>query len=241
MRLLRHIPNLMTLGNLFCGLAALVCVFSGAAEAAALWMGAALLLDFGDGFAARLLRATGELGKQLDSLADLLSFGVVPGGILARMILEAQGEALSWEGIGGAGFPWVLAAAALPLLSALRLARFNVDHRPGHFFYGVPTPMSALLVLSLWMLRLEGGGMATAALLHPEPLALVSLLLSLLLVAPLRLISLKFEGRSWAKNAARYLLLAFGAACLLGGGWAGVPLLFLGYLLGSWLWQRIGR
>jgi CDP-diacylglycerol--serine O-phosphatidyltransferase len=239
MRLLRQIPNLMTLGNLFCGLAALVCVFSGEAEATALWMGAALLLDFGDGLAARLLRAEGELGKQLDSLADLLSFGVVPGAILARMILEAQGEALSWAGIGGAGFPWVLAAAALPLLSALRLARFNVDDRPRHFFYGVPTPISALLVLSLWMLRL--GGQGGPLLLHPEPLALLSLLLALLLLAPLRLLSLKFQGWGWAKNAPRYLLLAFGAACLLGGGWAGVPPLFLGYLLSSLAWQRIGR
>ena len=153
MNIKKHIPNLLTLGNLFSGTVATIFAVQGKFTEAALFVVIGILFDFLDGFAARLLNVSGELGKQLDSLADMVTFGVVPGFIMARLIQESLGldfpprEVFSTEVL-----PYYLFGFLIPIFSAFRLAKFNLDTRQSDAFYGVPTPANTILILSFWLI-----------------------------------------------------------------------------------------
>lgn len=214
----QHVPNALTAANLFFGLLSVRAVFLGRQEETALWMSLSVLMDFLDGGVARLLRVHSSLGKQLDSLSDVVSFGVVPGLILARMIDTSLGSTLFASGTGG-GFPYYLAGLLVPVFSALRLARFNVDDRQQQVFYGVPTPANAAVVLSLWFWAETPDAWIARWLQEPVLLILLSLLACGWLVANVRLIALKFTRYGWSGNEYRYLFMA-GTALLL--GWLGI-------------------
>jgi CDP-diacylglycerol--serine O-phosphatidyltransferase len=214
----QHIPNALTAANLFFGLLSVRAVFLGRHEETALWMSLSVLMDFLDGGIARLLRVHSPIGKQLDSLADVVSFGVVPGLILARMIDASLGSML-FAGGTGAGFPYYLAGLLVPVFSALRLARFNVDERQQQVFYGVPTPANAAVVLSLWHWSQAPDAWIARWLHEPVLLIALSLLACGWLVADLRLIALKFTGYGWTGNQYRYLFMG-GTALLM--GWLGI-------------------
>ncbi len=178
----RHIPNALTLMNLMAGCAGLALAAGGDTLMAAWMILLAGLFDVLDGMIARLLHVSSPLGKELDSLADVVSFGVLPGFILYDLL---QGAGL---------FAW-LPLILIPALSALRLARFNTDVSQSDTFLGLPTPASALL-LGTWPLGLhEGQGLAMDALfwLKSNPMAgvVIVLILALLMVSPFRLMSLK--------------------------------------------------
>ena len=226
------IPNLFTATNLFCGMLALMFVAQDAPTAATAAVAVALLMDFLDGFVARLLHVSSAVGKELDSLADCVTFGAVPGMIMARLISEAMGDtfpAAHWLGDGG--FPWYLSGFLIAVFSALRLARFNLDERQLDAFYGVPTPANTMLIVSLWMVGETLPGSLMAQVLGiPWVLVGITLLASWLLVADVRLISLKFKNLQWGENMFRFLLLG-GSLLLLGVyRFAGVPFIFLLYL-----------
>ena len=133
----KHIPNIITLGNLFCGLMAIQQSFSWLYPLALLFVLGGLFLDFFDGFAARLLKVSGEMGKQLDSLADMVTFGVAPSFIIYRFLTEIN----TLEGLGEY-LPY--SAFLIAILSAVRLAKFNISTNQTDEFIGLPTPANAL-------------------------------------------------------------------------------------------------
>lgn len=190
------IPNTLTLANLASGLLAVLAVFSGDIDVAAYLVGASLIFDFLDGFSARLLGVHSELGKQLDSLADLVTFGVVPGFVMYKLI-----------GSAGSSELWAFSALLIPLFSALRLAKFNIDTRQAHYFIGMPTPANAIFVFSL----------ALSLIYFPESflseyfysvvsLVIISILSSLWLIAEIPLLSLKIKDISWKNNKGLWIL-----------------------------------
>ncbi|TND01791.1 MAG: phosphatidylserine synthase [Bacteroidetes bacterium] len=142
------IPNLFTLGNLFCGCLGIVFAFQGDLVWTAYLVGIAAVLDFLDGFVARLLKSHSPIGKELDSLADMVTFGVLPGIVAYRMIqlCIARTGVEYPEGVF-AYLPFI--AFLIPLFSGLRLAKFNVDTRQSDSFIGVPTPANAILICSI--------------------------------------------------------------------------------------------
>jgi CDP-diacylglycerol--serine O-phosphatidyltransferase len=159
MNIKKHIPNAITCGNLFCGCLAIVSAFNGNLVLTAYLVGLAAILDFFDGFAARLLKVSGEIGKQLDSLADMVTFGVVPGVVMFQMIkLSIFNFALSGDSsvdteskIGMLSEISVLPYIAflITIFSCIRLAKFNLDTRQSDSFIGVPTPANSILICSI--------------------------------------------------------------------------------------------
>lgn len=205
-----YIPNLLTLSNLACGLLAIVSIFGGDYILVAWLIGFSLIFDFLDGFAARLLGVHSELGKQLDSLADLVSFGVVPG-LFMFMLFE-----MSWmSGEPSIEFlPYI--ALLIPLFSALRLAKFNIDTRQAEYFIGMPTPANTIFLLSLGLWAVYAGeGTAKNVLLHPFFLTALTVVTSFLLVAELPLMSLKVKNVKWTDNKGRIIMLALIAVLLV--------------------------
>ncbi|MCS5490112.1 CDP-diacylglycerol--serine O-phosphatidyltransferase [Algoriphagus limi] len=219
MKIKSHIPNLLTLGNLLSGVIGCIWVIKGDYSVGAYFILLAAFLDFFDGFAARLLKVSGELGKQLDSLADLVSFGVLPGFIVFSWIQKSSSS--EW-------LPYL--ALTIPLFSALRLAKFNIDDRQSDRFIGLPTPANALFFSTMPFLS-EKWPQLDFLFGNPWFLIVLAWIFSLLLVAELPLIALKFKNFSPRDNVFRYMLIGSGAILLLTMGLAGVPLVILFYLV----------
>ncbi len=197
------VPNLLTLSNLACGLLGILAILKGDFLTAAYLCGGSLIFDFMDGFAARALGVHSELGKQLDSLADMVSFGVVPGFLLFKLFGLAE--------FGAEPIPDFLKYLGLlvPLFSALRLAKFNIDERQSDYFIGMPTPANALFIFAVALTAVHSGNESLKAiLLHPVLLTGLSIGTSILLVAELPLMSLKAKNVKWADNKGRIILLA---------------------------------
>lgn len=200
MRLIKHIPNTITSTNLLCGVVGVIFTFQGALDIAFYLMLAAAICDFLDGFAARMLNAYSAMGKELDSLADLISFGLLPSLMFYRRLIEG----------GSTGF-----VSYIPLVicvfSALRLAKFNVDDRQSENFLGLATPACAMWCGSL-IYAADHGVMSFAHLLHGQYLLpIASVVLALLLVSEIPMFSFKFKKDS-AYNRIRIYFLAIVAA-----------------------------
>jgi len=160
------------------------------------------IFDFFDGFAARLLKVHSELGKQLDSLADLVSFGVAPGFLVYKMFQMSY--------LSGEPSPEFLAYLALliPLFSALRLGKFNIDTRQADYFIGMPTPANALFWYALGLMGIYTDNETVQnIILHPFLLTALTVLTSFLLVAELPLMSLKVKSFKWSENKGRVFLI----------------------------------
>lgn len=228
--LLRHIPNGITCMNLFCGCLSIVVSFNGQLAMAAYFIFAAAVFDFLDGFAARWLKAYSSIGKELDSLADAVSFGVAPASILFMMLLSAvaaQGFSTEIYTIG-----WFIALSAfiMAVFSALRLAKFNIDTRQTDSFIGLPTPANALFICSLSFIAREAGSIAFVVTNMYFLLAVI-LVFSYLLVSELPLFSLKFKSFDWGNNKVRYVFLGLSVILLVIWHWAGLALVILTYIL----------
>jgi CDP-diacylglycerol--serine O-phosphatidyltransferase len=213
-----HIPNTITLLNLLSGVIGIIWVINGNIVSGAYFIILAAVFDFFDGFAARLLHVQGELGKQLDSLADLISFGVLPGAILFQMTKVST--SIEW-------LPYV--TLIVPLFSALRLAKFNLDTRQTDKFIGLPTPANALFISTLPYFAIQWPKVGTW-LTSPLFLIGIAWVFSILLLLELPLIALKFKSYSLTQNKFRYALLAIGASMILIFGLAGIPIVILAYL-----------
>ncbi len=196
------IPNTLTLSNLACGLLAIHSIFTNDYIMAAWLIAFAQVFDFLDGFAARVLKVHSEMGKQLDSLADMVSFGVVPGFMVFKLFK------LSMQ--GGEPVPDFLPYLAflIPLFSALRLAKFNIDSRQTDYFIGLPTPANTILIMSIALYGIYGEGENVSQLIfHPFFLVGLTLITSFLLVAEIPLLSLKFKSLNFKENQSRFILL----------------------------------
>lgn len=251
MKVLKHLPNAITSGNLLCGSLAVIEIFSGELVYACLLVFLAAILDFFDGFAARLLKVNSPIGKDLDSLADVITFGLVPGLMLFKLIVYATVsmgqpalfyialqknlshiELMTQARTSGyyALLPYV--ALLVPVFSALRLAKFNHDTRQSESFIGLPTPANAMFVAAL-VLNLLNVEHMYSLFNNPFVLAGFSLLSAYVLVAELPLLALKFKTFSWEGNQLKYLFLLSSLLFLLVLKLAALPLLILLYILFS--------
>ena len=219
MNLKAQLPNFITLLNLLSGVLGILWVLEGQPLYGAYFVILSATFDFFDGFAARLLKVQSDMGKELDSLADVVSFGVLPG-ILLYSLTKSQTEA--------SFLPYC--TLIIPMLSAYRLAKFNLDTRQGDRFIGLPTPANALLLTTIPYLAARWPELSPW-LISPISLVVIAWLTSLLLVAELPLIALKFKNSSFTDNSYRYALLMIGAVCLVWLQLAGIPLVILAYLL----------
>ncbi|MCK5135158.1 MAG: CDP-alcohol phosphatidyltransferase family protein [Bacteroidales bacterium] len=232
----KHIPNLLTLLNLACGTAAIVLTLEGQWQYAVYLVLVASLFDFLDGFLARLLNAQSETGKQLDSLADMVTFGVLPSLFIYTIFKNLffnQGEA------GTSPNPilqWIMFGSVLivPAFSAIRLARFNVRDAGDHFFYGLPTPAHALFWTGLfWQLMQDG--LFFGSSLNVFFLWTIMLIMAFHMILPVRMYTLKFEHFRVRGNLVRYVLIVVSVVILLLTGLSGLSLVVLTYILLSLL------
>lgn len=230
MNIVKHIPNAITCGNLLCGCLGIVEVFNGRLANASLLMLVAGVLDFFDGFVARLLHVQSPIGKELDSLADMVTFGALPGFIMYYLI--GFGYNTSVFTINN----WCYVALLIPIFSALRLAKFNIDTRQSDQFIGVPTPANAIFLGSFPFL-FQTPLFASMFIGHPSlvmtMLVVVCVVCSLMLVAPLPLIALKFKNFTWRDNKARFTLIGTSAVLLLVLQTLALPLIIILYVLFS--------
>ena len=212
--LYKHVPNLLTLLNLCSGFLSIVFIFYRNLEAAALFIVIAALFDFLDGFAARLLKATSETGKILDSIVDIVSFGVAPAAMVFMIIEFSLVRARVDFSFSNATFTdrlLLFTSATLLITSALRLARFAIQENTT-IFRGLPTPATALFVAGLsFMLTDPLTEQVAEWILKLYLLIPVIILLSFLMISRIRFISFKFRQFGFQQNKVRYFLIAFSA------------------------------
>lgn len=236
-----NIPNILTLLNLACGVLAILFVVQDQQDYCIVALALALGFDFLDGMVARLLKQSSPIGKELDSLADMVSFGVVPGLIMAKLILASQGESFPPESLSTGNFLW-LGGLLVAMFSCLRLAIFNTDTRQSDSFIGLPTPANTLLILSLWIIvEKYPEHFMVPALQNTWFLLGIAVLFSYLLVSELHLIALKFKKWTLAGNQYRYILI-IGSLALFGiFGPPAIPFIILLYICLSIFQTAFGK
>jgi CDP-diacylglycerol--serine O-phosphatidyltransferase len=181
------------------------------------------IFDFFDGLASRVLKSFSGIGKDLDSLADMVSFGVLPAVIMYQLLLQARQ-------IDNISQYLNFIAFLIPVFSALRLAKFNVDTRQAENFIGLPTPANAILIASFPLILDHHNQYFTPYLLNPYVLSVFIIIMCSLLVVEMPMMSLKFKNRDFNKNIFRYLLLLFSAILILFFKFAAVPVVILIYI-----------
>lgn len=236
----KSIPNFITILNLLCGVGAVFMAIHGRWEAAAYLIFAGSIFDFADGFAARALKAYSEIGKQLDSLADLISFGFAPAAIWSNMMYSlkyaATGKAffdMAWMDQVVVFFPFILVAFA-----ALRLAKFNVDTRQTENFLGLTTTATGIFTASFALL-VKNNTLNLGTIISPSIIIIIIAIFCALLVSEIPMFSLKFKSWGWKGNAQKYILLIAGIALIATLGLGGISLLIVLYILFSMATQMI--
>ena len=244
---MKQIPNLFTLLNLFFGSIAIIFIlqtneaFVSLSEDGistvhlpekitwgCLFIFLAAIVDFLDGFVARLFKASSEMGKQLDSLADVVSFGVAPGMILYQLLrISFAREA---DGLD-ASVVWLFPALILPCATAWRLAKFNIDTEQQFSFKGLPSPASGLFIASLPLIIFYDEIGVTGILYNNWVLYLIILLLSFLMVSNLPLMSLKIKDFSVKNNLPKFILIGIGIVAAILLQWLAVPIVILAYVI----------
>lgn len=236
MSIKRHIPNLLTLGNLFCGSVATIFAVKNEFEFAAFFVIIGIFFDFFDGFAARLLKVSGELGKQMDSLADVVTSGVVPGIIMASMI---QNNLLRASPGNDDFLDVSLIGLILTLAACHRLAKFNLDDRQSDSFIGLPTPAMSLFVISLPLIQQYGHfDLERELLSNNYVLIVLTLLLSYFMNAEVPLFSLKFKDYSFKNNLVKYLFLVVSIVLIFTLTYSAIPLIIFCYFIFSILYYK---
>jgi CDP-diacylglycerol---serine O-phosphatidyltransferase len=250
---MKSIPNLFTLLNLFFGCLAVILILQNGitvlynpdgsqyigmpekTELASFFIGLAALVDFLDGLVARLFKATSPIGKELDSLADVVSFGVAPGMILYQLLrLSFAGQVDGLDVSVG----WLLPALLIPCAAAYRLARFNIDDAQQYGFKGVPTPAAGLLIASLPLISwYTNSRMVEAALLNKWVLYALILLIAYLMVSNLPLMAIKFKDSSVKGNLPKLLLVVLAVVSAIFLRWLAVPVVFVFYIIVSLMFQ----
>lgn len=263
---MRHLPNIITLLNLFLGCLALLSLFSGGSGVPSgqtaidggfvpsenplfltpwLVIGS-LLCDYADGTLARALKVKSPLGGELDSLADMVSFGLVPGAIMFTLLsMSLNAYQLPLTEYGRNPQLWIVFLGfGVTIFSALRLAKFNLDTRQTEGFIGLPTPSSTVFATGLLMIFLYGPAFLQPLVLSPTLLVVASILLSFLLVAELPMFSLKFKGFAFKGNEERYgaLAVGFGNLFLFGHvSFALNILLYVAYSVGKLVYFKFSK
>ncbi|MBQ0049438.1 MAG: CDP-diacylglycerol--serine O-phosphatidyltransferase [Bacteroidales bacterium] len=224
MNIKKHIPNTITCCNLICGCLAVFSAVLGETSCALIFIICGAVFDFFDGMVARLLHVSSPIGKELDSLADVVTFGVAPSTMLMTMIAQSQMPA--WMPVEVAHY-LPFAAFIMAAFSALRLAKFNLDERQSTSFIGLPTPANALFWGALivgqkfWLASLPSGALW---------LLVVEFVFCYLLIAELPLFALKFKNLSWKDNWPKFIFLVGCLPCFL-LGWTCFAAIIVWYVL----------
>lgn len=223
----QHIPNAITLLNLFCGSCAIVAILSDQVSWCFLLLALSILADYMDGAIAGLLNVKSLLGKELDSLADMVTFGLLPGIILYYLLTQNKAESatelqLVWQ---------YSPAFMITLFSALRLAKFNIDTRQTTYFLGLPTPSSTVFVAGLLAIYHYNSFGLADFIIQPWFLFAVSAILSWLLISEVPMFNLKLHKFSWSGNEIKFIFTVIGIVLLIILGFAGPASIVLLYIL----------
>jgi CDP-diacylglycerol--serine O-phosphatidyltransferase len=229
MKLKQHIPNAITCCNLFCGCLAILSAFENNLIQSAYLVGLAAIFDFFDGFAARLLRVTSAIGKDLDSLADMVTFGLVPGVVMYKLLLIGitNHNATHQTMIP---IEFAISAFSITIFSAIRLAKFNNDTRQTSSFIGVPTPAVAIFICSLPLITDQA---IITQLFNPFLLIGLSILFSFLLISELPLFALKFKSFGWKGNRVKYIFLSLSVLLIALLNYSGIAAIIILYIITS--------
>lgn len=220
----RHIPNALTCANLLCGCVGIVEVFHNNMLLSCGLIVLAGVFDFLDGFVARLLKVSSPIGKELDSLADVVTFGVLPAIIVYQLLMRSVPDLVDI---------WIPNLAFLiAVCSALRLAKFNIDPRQSDSFIGVPTPANALLIASLPFIA-HYYPVWEPIIVNTTNLLILTAVMSFLMVSELPLFALKFKSFGWWGNEIRYFFLIASLILLILLGVVAVPLVIGLYIATS--------
>ncbi|WP_339658498.1 CDP-alcohol phosphatidyltransferase family protein [uncultured Polaribacter sp.] len=239
MSLGKHIPNYITLGNLFAGSVAVIFAVEGDFKTAAIFVLIGIIFDFFDGFTARLMGVTGELGKQLDSLADMVTSGVVPGVVMFKLIQSNLIADNLLEVKANQILDVPLIGLILTMAACLRLARFNLDTRQTDSFIGLPTPAMSLFVISLPLIQMNTDIVFVKDLISNNYfLIALTWVLSFLMNAEMPLFSLKFKEYSLKNNYIKYFFLLASVLLLVTLNFLAVPLIIMLYILLSIIKNR---
>ncbi len=250
---MKQIPNIFTLLNLIFGCLAIVCILQTGLTMtsdetgqnlviiperiywAPFFIGCAALIDFLDGFVARLFKAVSEMGKQLDSLADVVSFGVAPGLIAYEFLRMSYAQQIDGLDISSL---WLLPALLLPAAAAYRLARFNTDPAQGTIFRGVPVPAAALLIASLPLVYwYTSNRFILQLLINKWFWYAIILLVSYLMISTLPMLAPKFSGPGYKKMLPFLVLVLVAVSGAFILHWLTVPVTFIAYVILSLLFK----
>lgn len=226
------IPNLITLLNLLMGCIAVILAAHGYLVEAGIFVGLGIFFDFFDGLAARLLKVSSELGKQLDSLADVVTSGVVPGIVMFQLLKDTnnyavlnQTDSIDWYAYFG---------FLITLSSAYRLAKFNIDERQTHSFIGLPTPANAIFILSLVFILEYGQNDFILNLIENKTFLIITTLVSsFALNMSVELFSLKLKNFNFSENKFVYVLVIVSIVLIYFFQFIAVPIIIALYILMS--------
>ncbi len=251
---MKQIPNIFTLLNLVFGCMAIVATLQNGISIhysqdgaqfidipekiwmASLFIGLAALVDFLDGFVARLFNASSEMGKQLDSLADVVSFGVAPSMIIYQFLRMSYAN--EENGID-VSILYLIPVFILAGASAYRLAKFNLDHSQQYGFKGLPTPAMGLLVASMPLIYWHGEYEFVAGLLlNKWFLYAITIVLSWLMVSNIPMMAMKFKNFSVKSNLPKLILLIIAVIAAVFLHWIAVPVIFIAYILLSLIYKN---
>lgn len=234
-KVISSIPNTITLLNALSGCLSITFAFTGSLTLAGLFILVAAVFDFFDGMAARLLKVSSSIGKELDSLADDISFGVAPSAIAFMIVtqqLNENGVEFTQLSLGTmllCLLPFIMAA-----FSALRLAKFNLDDRQTDKFIGLPTPANAMVWASLpFIMTYNADGFIAQKVIVPQVLLPLAIVMSILLICELPLFSLKFKTWDFSSNKIRYIFLLFCLILIVVLHFASIPAIILLYVFMS--------
>jgi len=246
--MIKQIPNIITSLNLLCGCVAIMFAVSGDLVSASFFAFAGIFLDFFDGLAARVLNAQSQVGLQLDSLADVVTSGVLPGIVMVQLLSEAlTGTSLDISAIFSDTANNTSIESYLPFIGLLiavasgyRLAKFNVDTRQTTSFIGLPVPANTLLILSLpLIISFQASQQITEVILTPWFLIIITLVSCVLLNAEIPLFGLKFKTWNFKDNAVRYLFLIASILLLVVLKFIAIPIIIFLYILVSLFWKPL--
>ena len=230
--IIRNIPNYITIANLFCGVLSIISTFSNQLSLAAFFIFLGIFLDFLDGFFARLLKIENEFGLQLDSLADLVTSGLAPAFILFKLLNANNTTQLFGEFSFEIPFSSIsLIAFLIPIFAALRLANFNIDKNQKNSFIGLPTPMTAIFIASIPLIKSE---FFNSIYSNTSTLCIISVVLSILMISKLNLFSIKVnfqENLSSQLNMMRLFMLISSLILLFFFNLAAIPFIVVLYII----------
>ena len=212
----QNIPNLLTLGNLLCGTLAIHTIYSNDLITASWLIALAAIFDFADGFVARMLKVSSPMGKELDSLADMVTFGLVPALIMLKLFPDQT----SFYKFG---------MLIIALAAAWRLAKFNIDTRQSESFLGLPSPANALFIGAIPLIFIQQPSLQSW--FNPTVCFFIAIFLSVMMVVELPLFALKFKQFGFAENKVRYIFLIVALILLFTLKYIALPLIVLFYIL----------